>query len=63
MVHNMQFLVKYVYFFWNFDGIPHKIRILITESVNIYMYLSICKVSLVQNTVETINNEISHEKA
>ena len=41
----MQFLVKYVYFLWNFDGIPHKIQILITESVNIYIYLSICKVS------------------
>ena len=32
-------------FAWNFDGIPHKIRILITESVNIYIYLSIYKVS------------------
>ena len=63
MVHNMQFLVKYVYFFGILMEYHTKLRILITESVNIYMYLSICKVSLVQNTVETINNEISHEKA
>ena len=63
MVHNMQFFVKYVYFLWIFDGIPHKIQILITESVNVYIYLSIVRYPRFKIQWKDINYEISHEKA